>query len=404
MESITLIEHKQKEVILSSVDVETLRSCFSKQMEVWPTVEPGKYLIKARSFAGVIVLPSGRAIYIDPKVPIQTLFAMLARVYDPDSEIFREQPQPYSTISELFEFIVSFFISHTEDLIARGLLRGYQSRKEELQTIRGRLLIAETIHGNPGLFDKHYCSYRYFTPDIPENRILLWTSSVLREWKYIDSDLPGRLRRIQFSLGGVSLDPNARLLAERLEFHRLNDSYQPAMVLARLILDHLAFTGTRGTEPFLAFLIDMDVLFQQYLTVVLQQVTNETEYWVRKEEAHSLDQAKSITVIPDILLYKREKPCVIVDAKYKLRAALEDVYQMLAYCHALGLDQAILVHPKSESSPIGSVSIIGPGDIQISYLSLDLDGSVQELHDQSIQLFAEIIELLSGPIGYQLKG
>jgi hypothetical protein len=104
----TLHEHRQCEVSLSGLDADTLRKYFSKQLEIWPTLEPGKYLIKANSYAGMIVLPSEKTIFIVPKVSIQTLFALLARVYDPNKEIFNDQPKPYTTVCELFEFIVSF--------------------------------------------------------------------------------------------------------------------------------------------------------------------------------------------------------------------------------------------------------------------------------------------------------
>ncbi len=307
MDSITLVEHEQKEVNLSNIEVDTLRKFFPKQLDVWPTQEPGRYLVKAHSYAGMIILPTEKTIYINPKLPIQTLFALLAKVYDPNKEIFDDQPQPYTTVNELFEFIVSFFAGHTEDLIARGLLRGYQSLVEDSQAIRGRLLIAETIHHNPGLQHKHWCSYRHFTTDIPENRVLLWTAFVLRGWNYVDVSLFGRLHRIQHILSDVYLDPLARTLIDRLEFHRLNDAYKPALTLAKLILDYLTFSGSQGNEPFLAYLIDMDVLFQQYLSTILRQETEQSRYWTKEEENHSLDLGKKITIRPDILIYLAAK-------------------------------------------------------------------------------------------------
>ena len=113
MDTITLQEHRQLEVNLSNIEVETIRKYFPKQLDVWPTLEPGRYLVKAHSCAGMIVLPTAKTIFIYPKIPIQTLFALLSRVYDPNKEIFGDQPQPYTTVSELFEFIVSFFANHT---------------------------------------------------------------------------------------------------------------------------------------------------------------------------------------------------------------------------------------------------------------------------------------------------
>ena len=394
MDTITLQEHRQLEVNLSNIEVETIRKYFPKQLDVWPTLEPGRYLVKAHSCAGMIVLPTAKTIFIYPKIPIQTLFALLSRVYDPNKEIFGDQPQLYTTVSELFEFIVSFFANHTEDLIARGLLRGYQSLVENSQAIRGRLLIAETLQDHPGLLHKHWCSFRHYTTDIPENRVLLWTTHVLRGWNYVDLSLSGRLHRIQHILSDVYLDSTARALIDRIEYHRLNDSYQPAITLAKLILDYLSFSGTQGSEPFLAYLIDMDVLFQQYLTAILHQGTEKSDYWIKEEEVHSLDVGKKITIRPDILIYQGDKPCLVVDAKYKLSAAQEDLYQMLAYCHAVGLNRAVLVHPESETSPTGSITICGPGNIFVDYQVINLSGGPQQLEEQSKQLVTKILQTM----------
>lgn len=399
MDSITLNEHEQKEVNLSYIEVDTLRKFFPKQLDVWPTLEPGRYMVRSHSYTGMIILPTGKTVCIHPKIPIQTLFALLTRVYDPTKEIFNNQLQPYSTVSEVFEFIVTFFTGHTEDLIARGLLRGYQSLIEDSQAVKGRLLIAETIHHNAGLQHKHWCSYRHFTTDIPENRILLWTAFLLRSWNYVDLSLLGRLHRIQHILSGVYLDPNARTLLDQLEFHRLNDPYKPALTLARLILDYLSFSGSLGNEPFMAYLIDMNILFQQYLSAVLREEIENSEYWIKEEEPHSLDFGKAITIRPDILIYHGENPCLVVDAKYKLEASQEDLYQILAYCHAVGVNRAVLIHPESSTSPIGTITLRGPGNIQVGYLSINLSGGPLQLEKQGKQLVTNILQTM-GQVEY----
>jgi 5-methylcytosine-specific restriction endonuclease McrBC regulatory subunit McrC len=39
----------------------------------------------------------------------------------------------------------------------------------------------------------------------------------------------------------------------------------------------------------------------------------------------------------DVVLYQRDNPLMVVDAKYKLDARQGDLYQVVAYCHAPGL-------------------------------------------------------------------
>ena len=395
MKPLQLSEHKDCTASLSSEEVVTLRRYFSKQLEVWPTADAGTYLLKAGSYAGVIVLPTGRIITINPKTSIPTLFALLAKVYDPEKQVFSDQSCPYSMVSDLFEFVVSFFSSHVEDLIARGLLRGYQTEKEDMQAIRGRLLINETIHHRPGLYDRYWCSFRNFTLDIFENRILLWTAHCLQFWQYKESDLPARLYRIQQIMEDVHLDPNARQLYHRLEYHRLNDFYQPALTLAKLLLDHLTFSGSAGNEDFLAYLIDMNVLFQDYLTVVLQQEVKKSGYTLRAKEHHPLDWENRIPIEPDYVLYSGQRICLILDAKYKLGANREDIYQMISYCHILGQNQAILIHPASELVPESLLCIRGAENISIHYLQIDLSGEPQQLDEQSHDLAQKIMSIVN---------
>lgn len=390
MSDIILREHESNEVNLAINEVDLIRRSFPTQLEVWPTTEPGKYQITAKNYVGIIVLPSGRKILIEPKIPIQTLFAILSRVYDPNKKYFKDLTHPFTTINDLFEFIISFFCAHTEDLIKRGLIRGYKSHTEDLQFIRGRLLVLETIQRNHGLLDSHWCSFRHFTPDVKENRILLWTAFVLRSWDFSDPELFGRIHRIHQALAQVFLDTDARLLLDQMEFHRLNDTYHPALTLARLILDHLAFTGSTGNEPFRAYMIDMNVLFQDYLAVVIEQGLEIAGYRVKATEQHKLDKQNKVTIEPDILIYDRVSPALVIDAKYKLAKAGDDLYQMLAYCHTLDLHQGILVHPESETAPSGSIMIRGTGDIQVDYLSLDLDGTPEQLNRNAAILIERI--------------
>ena len=51
---------------------------------------------------------------------------------------------------------------------------------------------------------------------------------------------------------------------------------------------------------------------------------------------------------PDVTVYRDGRPTLVVDAKWKRPAGAPspaDLYQMLAYCTALGVGRAVLVYP-----------------------------------------------------------
>lgn len=188
------------------------------------------------------------------------------------------------------------------------------------------------------------------------------------------------------ALSAVALEPEARRLSEDIAFHRLNEHYRPALILARLLLDQLSFSGTAGSNPFVAFLVDMDWLFERYLGVVLKRAAGAWGVQVVEQEYYALDHTGRLSVRPDIVLYRQGRPQLVVDAKYKLDEARGDLYQMLAYCHAVGLNKGILVYPAGETAPAGALAIRGPGDALIGYLGLDLSGGIErlEVHAQEL--------------------
>lgn len=390
MEIILREQGPPQEVNLTPAEVFWLRRALADRLDIWPTGESGRYLLKARSHVGFVVLPGGRFLVIKPKVPIDALFALLAAVYDPAHNIFQEKPQAYTSVAGLFEFVVRYFVACVEDLVAQGVLHGYRQTAEDLVALRGRLLVTETLRNRPGLNDRHRCAYSRFTADVAENRVLRWTSRCLAALRYQEASLATRLRRIEMALAAVTLDPDARRLSERIEFHRLNEHYRPAMILARLLLDHLSFSGTAGDSPFVAFLVDMDWLFERYLGAVLKQFAGAWDVQVVEQERHTLDHAGQFSVRPDVVLYRCGQPQLVLDAKYKLDEAHGDVYQMLAYCHAVGISKGILVYPASEAAPVGELSIRGPGDALIRYLALDLRGGPEHLEAQAKELCRKV--------------
>ena len=101
-----------------------------------------------------------------------------------------------------------------------------------------------------------------------------------------------------------------------------------------------------------------------------------------------------MTVRPDIVLRQGEQKLLVVDAKYKLDAHIADVYQALAYCHALGLSRAVLVHPLHEATPSGWIAVRGPGDVSVCYQALDLRGDPIQLEQQGESLASGVLGLV----------
>ncbi len=392
---IILYEHELCDATLVPEALTALRRAAPDAVNLTPTGEPDRYTLRAGSKVGFVALPKGRKLVIRPKIPVTTLFALMDAVYEPGREPFQGESHSYTTVTEFFEFIVHAFVKEVEILVSRGLLCGYRSTTEDLPEVRGRLRLAETLTRHPALRDRHVCTFNRFTIDVPENRVLRSTIFGLESYRYRDATMRGRLYRLSQSLGEVKGVPDARWLVGQLGFHRLNDSYRPALSLARLLLDSLTFSGTEGEASFFAYVVDMDRLFEDYLAAVLERELGKKSFYLRRHEPHSLGDgaAGHVFIKPDLVLYRQGQPALVIDARYRLDSDQGDFYQLLAGCHALDLPVGVLVHPGHEKAPSGDLTVRGAGALRLHYEKLDLMGDPAQLESQGRELAGRIAAL-----------
>ncbi len=89
--------------------------------------------------------------------------------------------------------------------------------------------------------------------------------------------------------------------------------------------------------------------FQDYLAVVIDQGLESKGFRVKPLNSISSIHNK-VNIEPDINTYDKVNPVLVVDAKYKLNKAEDDLYQMLRYCHTLD-GFRYLIHPKAQTAP-----------------------------------------------------
>ncbi len=134
---------------------------------------------------------------------------------------------------------------------------------------------------------------------------------------------------------------------------RLNSRYQPALRLCEAVLRGSSPEHTPpGADPLAVdgFLIDMNQLFEDFVTVALSEALKDHGLTARLQDTHHLDTAGLVRIRPDLVVRTRDgrMPVAVVDAKYKVEKGdgrlNADLYQALAYATVLGLREAHLVY------------------------------------------------------------
>jgi McrBC 5-methylcytosine restriction system component len=175
---------------------------------------------------------------------------MLAVAFDLPSP-FLEEWSEFDELDELLEFVVAHLADLVESRIARGLYRSYVKREDNLDSICGRIAVAEGVRRNYILRHRTFCKYSEFTWYVLENQILRHVSHLVAGW-IRKAELRTQLRRIDHLLGEVSPTNLTAIAIDRFAYHRLNDDSQPMHQLCRLFLTFCLTPGRREAGPVVA--------------------------------------------------------------------------------------------------------------------------------------------------------
>ena len=183
------------------------------------------------------------------------------------------------------------------------------------------------------------------------------------------------LRRSVGALDGVELvDPRAM---PTIHWTRLNSYYEPALRMAELILRSGGVRDRAGSLEASTFLIDMNHLFERFVTIQLRRLLS-GRLEVRDQARTHLDVGRKVPMRPDLILYRRGIPVLVADVKYKLTedglGRNADYYQLHAYCQALRLGKGALIYSSEEGVQSTSVLVVDDGPL-LSVEPVDLGGS-----------------------------
>lgn len=339
---------------------------------------PGQWVLKAGSKVGAVrvYVPGGAdpvTVRITPKVPIARLFFMLGYSLDPKG--WRDGEVDVAEHRELLPALAHAFERQTERAHARGLLQGYRTKEDTALVVRGRIREAEQIRRRFGAALPVEIAYDDFTTDIAENQLLRTAVERLLRLPAIPRDVRRRLLHQRARL--VDITPLVRGHALPTWYpNRLNARYHHALHLAEAILNGASAEHLAGALRIDGFLFDMNKLFEDFVTVSLREALAGGGGRCRMQDPHHLDEAHRIRMRPDFVLYGASgDPRAVVDAKYKAEKRDgypdADLYQMLAYCTALGLREGHLVYAKG-NAPHAAHRVRHAG-IVIHQHALDLD-------------------------------
>ena len=321
----------------------------------------GWWRVKAAGKIGSVAVTAldGRTIrvHIAPKTPVARLLFLLG--YSIDAKGWRDDDTLLDEEAGLVPVVAWLFLRQAERALCGAPLRGYRTTEGSLSVLRGRIREADQLRTHYGRAVPAEVTHDEYTVDIAENRLLRAACERLCR---LPGDIPGgipdqvrtRLLRLGRHLADVTpIGAGHRLPAWRPT--RLNTRYHIALRLAELVLRETCVEHRPGEIAVNGFLLDMPKVFERFVTVALSDTLAGRGGRCELQEPLYLDEQNAIKMYPDFVRYADSgRPIAVVDAKYKVERPQgypdADLYQILAYCVALGLPEGHLVYAKGNAA------------------------------------------------------
>ena len=354
--------------------------------DVFPSVslEPVKgkkrrYHLRPGSTVGALEI-GDMSVLIQPKIGIPQLLSLVCYamgVYKPQEQHLFD----FQKAQTLPDVLALALIAAARRAFGRGILRGYLTEEEALHTVRGRIRFDDQIRRRYGIPLPVELRFDEFTEDILANRLVKAAAARLRQMSLHSSEARRGLGWIAAILENVSMLEFRRRRVPEVPFDRLNEHYRHVVGLARLILLHSEFESFRGDVRASGFLIDMNVLFQEFVTQALRETLEVSANTLCAEKKVYLDVDKQVNMYPDLSWWNGETCTFVGDAKYKKvddrSAPNSDLYQMLAYATALDLPGGVLIYAKGEAD--AAYHIVRHAGKRLEVFALDLSGSLDQI-------------------------
>ncbi len=285
---------------------------------------------------------------IRPKLQIDRLLFLIA--YSANPQHWRDHLSAFGEREDLMEALASVFVRLLQPVVHGGLLQGYVSRDEALNGIRGRIRFEDQVrrHGNRWLPVE--VRYDDFTLDILENRLLAAAVDRLRRLPLRHTSVRRSLRVLGEALVTVTRPRWRATGIPRVAWTRLNRRYRAAVEMAQRILRACSFDLGGSSVRASGLLLDMNRLFEDFVTVALREDLGLDERSFPPEcrgRRLMFDAEGRLPMQPDLSWWQDEQCVFVGDIKYKRASELgnrPDLYQLLAYALTTRLNDGLLIY------------------------------------------------------------
>ena len=278
--------------------------------------------------------------------------------------------------------------------LQKGMYLEYVTQEDSLNKIKGKIMLTQNVKINYINKSKVYCRYDEFTENNIFNSILLKATNFL--FPIINSSIIKKdlniIKSILSDVDDLYIPIN---IFENYKLNKKNERFKEVFILAKLILSNSTMDKSIGKENGFSILFEMNYLYEEYIGILLKEIIEDEAIKVNTQEKskyllwNKVTEKNEVALKPDIVVYKDNKPKIIIDTKWK-RASIDgrevysqsDIYQMYAYITTYTeCKKCILLYPRVSEDIIHSIwrlnNNIGDKEIIMNEVTLESYGETK---------------------------
>jgi 5-methylcytosine-specific restriction enzyme subunit McrC len=339
-------------------------------------------------------------------IPIENIYYLFCYAWDRFSE-GRAIEVGGTASPEIMDLFACVLVRGLNRLFRRGLDRDYVEQQSDSSTIRGRILLHETLRRNLLYYGRATCRFDELQRDVLHNRIIKATLRTLANLERLDAELRHQLHAQCSALDEVSNIRISRSHFLRLQINRNNAHYDLLLKICELT-HSLLLPAEGGTGKTFYDILDdeqrMATIFELFVRNFLR--AEQSVFSVRSEliawKATMTDPVheKFLPVMRTDIVLRSTSRIIVVDTKYYRETLARHMgqekiwsthlYQLYAYLKNLRVQEdrhaaieGMLLYP-SVGHELDLKYLIDGHPVRIRTINLDRHWSA--IHEQLLGL------------------
>ena len=267
----------------------------------------------------------------DKGIYIKNIYYMLSYAFNVLHEEYYENidKEDFENVYNMFAAILEKGISKQ---IKQGLYKTYISKTDDLLTLRGKIIINNTVRNKVQHSNNLNCEYDELSENNILNQILKTTVDILLREKSVDKKYRSELKKDMLYFSHIDTLDAKSIRWDRLQYQRNNKNYQILLNICYFIIDKLLMTTDKGNYKMKTFSDEhMNLLFERFVSEYYRKhySSKDNKYSLKMYYQNSLkwniendkSDGNMLRFLPtmrrDITLYDRiTDKTLIIDTKY----------------------------------------------------------------------------------------